>query len=611
MSVFRIAWRSIQHRGFGSFLTILSMALGVMLVVSVLSIHGLVSESFRSNSSFGYNILVGARGGGLQLTLNTVYYLSKPVENIPYEYYLAFCDRETRQRELPRSITFQSLYHELDCLELMGEIAPGPMALPQSMACRANEQALLTHHVDRTRFDKYGLFQPYAEIAIPLCLGDTWEAPNSDEYFKCVGTTPDFFDKLVLDYDTKKKFEFAEGRCFEEDNAENGFYECVIGALVHKRTGLGLGDLVYPTHGDPNDMNAHKHKQGFKVVGILEGTRTPNDRVLFLNMEGFFLMEGHEKIINEKGVLRTDTDKTEDEIDDWKNQKEWDDDDEISETPFGEEPAETNPDDTNPPENTDSTPPSSDVQDADIASDNVTTSGFELNQRVRLPIEKREVTSILILCEDEVVSVFLPSQINEGDLESTLEWSNFRPVRSQKAAQAVNPVGEVAMLFYSIIDPIQWLLLALTVMICIVSAISILVGIYNSMSQRRHEIAVMRALGASRSKVMSIMVIEAFLLALGGGLLGWVMGHGLNVAIGPVVESQTGVGVGFFDLAPPIPVVGYFVGDSASFLPTSILELSVSPELLLIPGLILLAILVGVYPAISAYKTDVAKSLGK
>ncbi len=60
MSIFRIAWRSVMYRGFGSVLTIASMALGVMLVVSVLSIHGLVSDFFRNNSSFGYNILVGA-----------------------------------------------------------------------------------------------------------------------------------------------------------------------------------------------------------------------------------------------------------------------------------------------------------------------------------------------------------------------------------------------------------------------------------------------------------------------------------------------------------------------------------------------------------------------
>ena len=39
------------------------------------------------------------------------------------------------------------------------------------------------------------------------------------------------------------------------------------------------------------------------------------------------------------------------------------------------------------------------------------------------------------------------------------------------------------------------MLLGLTVLIVIVAGVGIMVSIYNSMSERRHEIAVMRALG--------------------------------------------------------------------------------------------------------------------
>ena len=42
MSLFTIAWRSILQRGVASGLTALSMALGVMLVVAVLTIHGVL-----------------------------------------------------------------------------------------------------------------------------------------------------------------------------------------------------------------------------------------------------------------------------------------------------------------------------------------------------------------------------------------------------------------------------------------------------------------------------------------------------------------------------------------------------------------------------------------
>ena len=73
------------------------MALGIMLVVSVLAIPGVIYQSFSTNASLGYNIIIGAKGGKLQLTLNTVYYLSQPVENIPYEFYLEFKDQEARE----------------------------------------------------------------------------------------------------------------------------------------------------------------------------------------------------------------------------------------------------------------------------------------------------------------------------------------------------------------------------------------------------------------------------------------------------------------------------------------------------------------------------------
>src|SRR5437762_10699192 len=98
MSLFAIALRSIQQRGVASLLTMLSMALGVMLVVAVMSIHGVVSQSFKNNASLGYNVCVGAKGGQEQLILNTVFYLSKPVENIPYTYYLEFLKRDERDR---------------------------------------------------------------------------------------------------------------------------------------------------------------------------------------------------------------------------------------------------------------------------------------------------------------------------------------------------------------------------------------------------------------------------------------------------------------------------------------------------------------------------------
>src|SRR3954464_15836186 len=120
MSLFRIALRSILQRGVASLLTMLSMALGVMLVVAVLSIHGVVSQSFKNNASLGYNMIVGAKGGQEQLVLNTVFYLSKPVENIPYTYYLEFLKREERDRLQASSLMVQCRTALQDSIYLLG-----------------------------------------------------------------------------------------------------------------------------------------------------------------------------------------------------------------------------------------------------------------------------------------------------------------------------------------------------------------------------------------------------------------------------------------------------------------------------------------------------------
>jgi putative ABC transport system permease protein len=236
-------------------------------------------------------------------------------------------------------------------------------------------------------------------------------------------------------------------------------------------------------------------------------------------------------------------------------------------------------------------------------------------------VEQREVTALLVrsaTSTEEEDEDFLPidsgfvlqSSINSQSMLKELDWSGFRPRLAKAEAQAINPVMEVTLLFDSFVNPIRWVLLLLTIMICVVSAISILVGIYSSMSQRRHEIAVIRALGANRGKVMMITLLEAITLAVLGGMLGWVAGHGLNALASPVIESRTGVSIGFWDFAPGVPILSYLGFSGVSGEGGDGLEwFRVSTELFLIPGLILLAVLVGMYPAISAYRTDVAKSL--
>lgn len=542
MSLFRIALRSIQQRGVASLLTILSMGLGVMLVVAVLSIHGIVSRSFANNANLGYNMIVGAKGGREQLVLNTVYYLSSPVENVKYEYYLEFLDREARERELKTSLRAMghdqkwSLTHADAAL-----LAGGPGGLLASQALAALEPA----DAKASDFGRNGKFAAQLRSRpVPVCLGDYYGR------FRVVGTTTDLFGELLaspapgssVDENSayRPTIEFAAGRNFEPRSLEHGYFEAVVGAQVAREMNVKLGDGINPAHGDPK---GHTHERKFIVVGILKPSGTPYDRAVFVNMEGFFLMEDHAKPV---------------------------DDPRTSDTPAPAKPAEL--------------------------SEEEARRQWEEQKRLRLeverasdpdplPLEQREITALLVSSEPSR-AIFLADGINKG-----------------KEAQAVAPVAVITGLFAFIVDPIQNIFLFLTAMICIVSGISILVSIYNSMSERRHEIAVMRALGAGRGSVMAIILLESALLSLAGCFVGWLAGHLLCLGASPWVEEYTGVQLGFSLWSEPFYQP---LGEEGW---RGLVKLPV--EWVLVPALLALAVVVGLWPAVSAYHTDVAESLGK
>ena len=190
-----------------------------------------------------------------------------------------------------------------------------------------------------------------------------------------------------------------------------------------------------------------------------------------------------------------------------------------------------------------------------------------------LPIEQREVTAILVL----TASI-------GGAPPELLAPGLIKKINKDSVAQAVLPIREMTSLFATFVDPLRIVLLSLTVMIVIVSGIGILVSIYNSMSERQHEIAVMRALGAGRRTVMLLVLLESILLSLAGGLAG--------LAGGPRPDRRP---KSLDRRRKPAFRIGFlqFVGY----------------ELVIIPGLIALASVVGYLPAMAAYRTDVAKAL--
>ncbi len=185
-----------------------------------------------------------------------------------------------------------------------------------------------------------------------------------------------------------------------------------------------------------------------------------------------------------------------------------------------------------------------------------------------IPTARKAVTAILVKYPRKMLTV-----------PSTLSGI----MKKGHRAQAVNPNSVMRQLMNLIVGNVAMAIVVMTVLVIIVSGIGIFVSIYNSMSDRRREIGIMRALGAQRQTVFSIIMAESILLCFGGGLIGVLFGHGLVFLGAPIVEAKTGLAV-----------------DPLTFH---------TAEFYLLPALLLLASLVGFVPALTAYRTDVSRAL--
>ena len=78
-------------------------------------------------------------------------------------------------------------------------------------------------------------------------------------------------------------------------------------------------------------------------------------------------------------------------------------------------------------------------------------------------------------------------------------------------------------------------------LVALVASGSVLVSIYNSMSARARDIAILRALGARRRTVFGAVVGEAAVIGMFGAVLGFAVYAVLGGAVAAIIQAQTGV----------------------------------------------------------------------
>lgn len=115
-----------------------------------------------------------------------------------------------------------------------------------------------------------------------------------------------------------------------------------------------------------------------------------------------------------------------------------------------------------------------------------------------------------------------------------------RKINLQGRAQAIFPAAALYQLF-DIMDIWKKIIEVLCWIVVGVALTTISISLYSFVEDRKDEIALMRALGASRGRVTRLILLQSEMLAAGGAVAGIVLGHLLMVLLGDFVRHFTGV----------------------------------------------------------------------
>lgn len=183
------------------------------------------------------------------------------------------------------------------------------------------------------------------------------------------------------------------------------------------------------------------------------------------------------------------------------------------------------------------------------------------------PKAANDISAVLVQLRSQAAGPMLDMMYNKQGNRLTFAW----------------PVAAIIAELFGKISWFDQVLALVAYLVAVVAAGSVLASIYNSMSARRRDLAILRALGARRRTIFGAVVAEAACIGALGATLGFGIYFALLVGVAKVIRAQTGV---VLDVTARHPV------------------LWICPV-----AMIVLCALGGVVPAFKAYRTPVAETL--
>jgi putative ABC transport system permease protein len=157
-----------------------------------------------------------------------------------------------------------------------------------------------------------------------------------------------------------------------------------------------------------------------------------------------------------------------------------------------------------------------------------------------------------------------------------------RMVNTQTSMQAASPAIEVTRMF-DLLGVGEQVLRIFAYILIFIASLSVFIALLNALKERRYDLALMRALGGSRTVIFSQIILEGVLLAGLGTLIGMCLGHGA-VEIISTWES----------VSDKVQITGW---------------LFLSAEWGIMALMLGVGVLASLLPALQVYRLDIAKTL--
>ena len=302
--------------------------------------------------------------------------------------------------------------------------------------------------------------------------------------------------------------------------------EVTLGAKVAQTLGLKVGDTFASSHGFMDDEHQHDENP-MKVVSILKKSNSVLDQLILTNINTI-------RLVHVKPEMEFDED-------------EFDEEDLVDSHENHDNEAEHHHDHSE--------------------HDHEAHDHEKTEQVIDKDDPMQGLTSVLVFFKTPMAHVMIPNFINQNTKMQTAV-----PAFETNRLYEMMGVGTDA-------------LEVLAYVIIFISGLSVFISLFNSLKDRKYELALMRVMGGSRLKLFFLIVLEGLIIAFLGYVIGWFLSHfGMQLFSGMAEDSYQ------------------YSFDGWRFM---------FEEIYIFIGALAIGILAAIIPALMVYKSDISNTLSK